>query len=511
LRKNPILAQEIVKKKYLVYLVIGLVCITNLVIRGHSNLTDWDEGVFALQAEWIASLGAAGAPFNFQTPPLFQVIVALFFRLLGVHDFLMTLISITFSCLTILIVYHLGKMLYSEEIGLYAIAFFVTSEYFLFFSQSGLSDATFTFFSTGSLFFFLRALRSNRTRDFWIAGLLTTFCLYTKYSAAPIIIAFFIIGILNRYTINRHWFVTTIVLPLIIFVPYISSYLLTVSPAEIGVRHIPLLGLNHLKYTYYLLILAPVPFVHALIHTCFGRRHHDKFAVYLLIAVIVFFVILGFYHPYFRLAYPLVPLLSIFAGSLVASLRKPKYYILAVSIFAALTLSLRTLRHTTKAPRDVASIVDQYTITKDTTYIYSLTPPNIYFYINGEIAVHSTHTWYRIGKRFPWFLRSRLILEKETNMLSNEKRILLVHATIFDTFKDEYPNVYDKAMLVDNIDYQDAPVYYKDIFNPLRNFQQSYEFYLLSGKDILQCLDQLWNLGFEREVKVIYVAPPCHE
>jgi len=419
----------------------------------------------------------------------------------------MALISITFSCLTIFILYHLGKMLYSEEVGLYAITFFVTSEYFLFFSQSGLSDATFTFFSTSSLFLFLRALRSNRTRDFWIAGLLTAFCLYTKYSAAPIIVTFLIIGILNRYAINRHWFVTTIVLPLIIFVPYISSFLFTVSPIEIGVRHIPLLGLNHLKYAYYLLIFAPVPFVHALIHTCFGRWRHDKFAVYLLIAVIVFFVVLGFYHPYFRLAYPLVPLLSIFAGSLVASLGKSKYYIVAISIFASLMLSLGTLRYTTKTPRDVASIVDRYTITKDTAYIYSLTPPNIYFYINGEIAVPSTHPWYRMGKRFPWLLRNRLILEKETNVLSNEKRILLVHATVFDTFKDEYPNVYDKATLVDNIDYEDAPVYYKDIFNPLRNTQQSYEFYLLSEKDILQCLDQLWNLGFEREVKVIYVAP----
>lgn len=422
----------------------------------------------------------------------------------------MMLISTIFSCLTILVLYHLGKMLYREEIGLYAVAFFVTSEYFLFFSQSGLSDATFTFFSTGALFFFLRALRANKTRDFWIAGLLTALCLYTKYSAAPIIITFLILGIRKRYSINRYWFLMTVVLPLAAFAPYLCIFLLFVSPVEIGGRHIPLLGLNHLKYLYYLLILAPIPLIYTLTRTVIDRWR-AKHVEYLYIPVLVFFVVLGFYYPYFRLAYPLVPLLSIFAGSLVASLGRLKYYVLAASLFVGVFLGLHTLRYTTQTPQDVADIVEHNVITRDIKYIYVLAPPNIYFYIDGEIAVPSTHPWYRIGKRFPRFLRSRLILDKERNLLLNEKRILLVHATIFDIFKDEYPDVYDKALLVGSIDYEDAPVYYKDIFNPLRSFQQSYEFYLLDETDILRCLDQLWNLGFEREVKVLYAAPPCRE
>ena len=422
----------------------------------------------------------------------------------------MTLISTIFSCLTALVLYHLGKMLYREEIGLYAVLFFVTSEYFLFFSQTGLSDATFTFFSTAALFFFLRALRTNKTSDFWKAALFTTLCLYTKYSAAPIIITFLILGILKRHTINRRWVVVTILLPLAAFTPYLLLFLYSVSPVEIGGRHMPLLGLNHLKYLYYILIFAPIPFVYTLARTVLQRRH-VKYTGYLHIYLLVYFMILGFYYPYFRLSYPLVPLLSIFAGSFIASLGRIKHYVLAFSLALAVLLSLDTINYSTQIPEDVADIVRHHVTTKDIKYVYSVTPPNIYFYMDGEIAVPSTHPWHRFGRRYPCFIKSRLILEQNKNLLATERHVLCVHATIFDFLKSRYRDIYDNAMLVSRIEYEDAPVYNKDIFSPLYGIPQSYEVYLLDETDIARHTGQIWSFGFEREVKVLHAVPRYHD
>ncbi|MEO0106868.1 MAG: glycosyltransferase family 39 protein, partial [candidate division WOR-3 bacterium] len=141
-------------KRLIIHFIIIIFLTINLANLKNLTLIDWDEGVFALQSGWIGSLGGEGKPFNFQTPPLFQILIALVFRLLGAKDWILPLISIIFSALTIYILFLFGKELYAEKIAIFSVILFISTEYFLFFSKSGLSDATFLFFFITALYFY---------------------------------------------------------------------------------------------------------------------------------------------------------------------------------------------------------------------------------------------------------------------------------------------------------------------------------------------------------------------
>ena len=102
LREDLVLAQEVITHKgnstppyvYALILLFLVIFSVGHVFFWHATLIDWDEGVFALQGEWFSSSGLFGKPYNFQTPPLFQLFIAVLFKLLGVHAFILHFISL---------------------------------------------------------------------------------------------------------------------------------------------------------------------------------------------------------------------------------------------------------------------------------------------------------------------------------------------------------------------------------------------------------------------------------
>jgi hypothetical protein len=56
-----------------------------------------------------------------------------------------------------------------------------------------------------------------------------------------------------------------------------------------------------------------------------------------------------------------------------------------------------------------------------------------------------------------------------------------------------------------SIEFIDAPVYYKDIYNPERAIRQIYEVYIFETEKLSKVIDDLWALGFNREVHIRYL------
>ena len=185
-------------------------------------------------------------------------------------------------------------------------------------------------------------------------------------------------------------------------------------------------------------------------------------------------------------------------------MHKYKTYILLFSVIFSITLSIRTIKYKSDVPKKIGEAVDYYIERENINYIYTVLPPNVNFYIEGDITVPSTHPWFRIGTKLPMVLKNRMIIEKHKNPLLHEDKILLVHSTIFDTLKNNNPDLYDSSKVVEKIEFIDAPVYYKDIFNPLRETQQIYEFYIFPITEINNLPNKFWSYGFDKEVKVIY-------
>ncbi|MEO0205281.1 MAG: glycosyltransferase family 39 protein, partial [candidate division WOR-3 bacterium] len=183
------------KKFYIIHLIAVIFIVLNIINLKNLSLIDWDEGAFALQAKYFASAGAQGKPFNFQTPPLYQIIIALLFKIFGEHDLILPLISIISSVVVMYFIYFLGKNLYNEIIGVFATLLFVSTEFFFFFSKSGLSDAIFLMFFAGALYFFYQSIETNRIIYYLYCCLFTLLACYTKYTGPVLFLIFLFIAI----------------------------------------------------------------------------------------------------------------------------------------------------------------------------------------------------------------------------------------------------------------------------------------------------------------------------
>ncbi len=503
--KDFVLAEKVINRKPLLLLIIFAIILINIVHLGDTSLIDWDEGVFALQSQWFASLGDQGKPFNFQTPPLYQLLLAGSFKIFGYKTFVLHLIALVASCIGTFIVFRLSKMLFTQQDAIIATILFASTEFFLFFSRSGLSDAVFLCFFLASILFFFRGLKLNINSQFLYAGLFLVLASYTKYSAFPLFISYLIIGLLHKKSLKAKWFFYSIVLPVLLILPYFLLLIKFVPLRELSTRHISFLGINHIKFLFYILIFAPIPFLFTVLYIIFNVRNIKKWDIYFIILLAIFIFILGFYYPYFRLAYPLIPLFSIIAYRFVNQTKQYKPYIIAASVMISLILSAKTVTYKSNVPERIGEFVNNYVKQNDIKYIYTVVPPNIDFYIDGSIAIPEGHQWLTIGNRFPRFLKNRKIIYREENELLEEEKILLVHATTFDTIKHDNSSLYDLGIKLASVEFIDAPVYYKDIYNPERAIRQIYEVYIFETEKLSKVIDDLWALGFNRKVHVRYL------
>lgn len=477
------------KKSYFIFLIVIIFIFLNVVNLKNLSLIDWDEGGFALQAKWLASRGLEGKPFNFQTPPLYQVITAIFFRIFGCNDWILPFISILCSAATLIIIFLLGKELHNETTGLLAAVLFVSTEYFLFFSKSGLSDATFLLFFAASVYFFYRATNTNKPFFYLYCGISTLLACYTKYTGPILFLVYLFIGMRISKKLNRYWFLFIIVIPLLLLLPYFFIFIKVVSIPGIAQRHGKLVGINHLKFLFYLIRFAPLIFVSAILHRI--KSNSDYFV---LTIILIFFIVCGFYHPYFRLALPLIPLLSIFSAKFLYQFKKLRYYMIGFVFLGNVALGFCTITYNSNIPPAISRQVDSLCRTNRIDYIIALTPPNIVFYLNGSILQPTTSiNTYLIEKGI---LKNREFISKEKNLLFDQKMVLFVYASIFEDLEKSINLLKPKASLVDSIEFIDAPVYYKDLFNPLRNKKQFYKIYLFEIVNIDSIsTENLWEIG----------------
>lgn len=484
--------------KHVIVLAFFLFCIITI---WRLSLIDWDEGVFALQGQWFASLGSQGKPFNFQTPPFFQLIVAFLFVVIGSHWYLLPLLSVAFACLTLYVVYALAASLSSHEEALFAMMFMASTELFIFFARSGLSDATFLLLFTSAAYFFLKGLRTNRIREFLIAGILTAIALYTKYSALPLLISFTIIGLLNRKSIACAWFFASVLVPVLLYLPYILLFAYVVQTSAIAARHGPLVGIHHLAYAHYALVFAPIVFFMAIIYLACSKTRMQGSNIAVICGV--YFVCVGFYHPYMRLLLPIIPFCAILAARLVARTRKIKVALAIGAVLCGLFLGFRTIRYVSEIPRTVAERTAQTCREHQCHLLYASVPPNLAFYLIGDILVPEDHPWTAMGSRCPYLMRDRTIMERSTNILNTQTTLVYLHATIYDSLKRTHAHLFDKMVLIWTSEFVDAPLYYKDPYNPLKNTVQAYELYTIPADRVSTIADDLWQLGFEAPVTVL--------
>jgi Dolichyl-phosphate-mannose-protein mannosyltransferase len=188
---------------------IGVVAVTSLaVVAAFVRL--WrlsevgfrgDEAVYAGQAELLAHTGGMDRWFilasrgnsNFL---VYQWIVAVVYRLVGVSDTAARAVSAGFSILTVILVYLIGRQLYGRGSGYLAGLILAVSGYAVGLGRLALLDSTVTFFVALAMFCLLKWHLTGRTR--WMAGLgimaaIATQTKVTSVLVVPIAVVFVLV------------------------------------------------------------------------------------------------------------------------------------------------------------------------------------------------------------------------------------------------------------------------------------------------------------------------------
>lgn len=165
---------------------------------GSFPLMEPDEGRNAEVAREIVVDGhwfppTLGGRVRYEKPPLFYWLEAFSFKLWGLNEFAARFVPAFSAFLTVVCVWFMGRLLWQEEVGIYAALALSSMFIFFMFSRIVIFDMLLTFFIAASLVFFVVYLDRKSHFYSFLSGLLASFAFLTK---GPVGVVIPLMGIL---------------------------------------------------------------------------------------------------------------------------------------------------------------------------------------------------------------------------------------------------------------------------------------------------------------------------
>ena len=121
------------------------------------------------------------------TPPLYYLSLHYWMALVGTSDFGIRFLSLIFSCLTVPLVYNLGRLLFDHKVGWCAALVTSINPHQIWYGQDARSYSMVVCFGVASVILLVMALRENR-RHLWILyTIVTALSIYSNYEAFLIV------------------------------------------------------------------------------------------------------------------------------------------------------------------------------------------------------------------------------------------------------------------------------------------------------------------------------------
>ncbi len=167
--------ESVFGRDWFLILILTALCIYLFFFKlGASTLWNFDEPIYGEVAKEMLKIGDWITPhFNYQPwfdkPPLYMWLTGLTFRFFGWNEFTTRLWSALFGLGGVVVVYFLGKSIFSKRVGFLAALVLATSFQYLVQSRLALLDVTLSFFiSLSLLFFYLGYRRIPRKRVYYL-------------------------------------------------------------------------------------------------------------------------------------------------------------------------------------------------------------------------------------------------------------------------------------------------------------------------------------------------------
>lgn len=324
---------------------------------GHTYLTNWDEAWYAGVSRTMAKTGNFLTPLwnkepFFEKPPLYFWSSSLLFKLFSVSEFSVRLTSVIAALGIAFVVYFLASQFLTEKTGLLSLVILFSSIEFLYRSRTGNLDTLLTLFMTSSIFFFFKAITTNKR---WFAALGVSLGLgflskgFIAFYPLIIILLFlslkkkfdmfkdkwFLLNILVAFGISGGWF-------LLYFLangkPFVNQFLLA-NTEKFGFN-LSVLNNFSIDYLGYLKSGLKIWFPFAIFGFVYlFVKIRNQVVFFLLIYLAVFLLVLSFSHEksnWFIL--PLYPIFSLTSAYGILSFVELKIRKLEVLFFVFLSI-----------------------------------------------------------------------------------------------------------------------------------------------------------------------------
>ena len=151
------------------------------------GLSHWDEYYFVETA--AASLKVGWGSFWAYDPPLFPFLLSIMFRVFGLQDYVAVATSGLMALLLCILTFWWTKREYDFSTAIVSTLILASIAVFISYAKMALTDMTFTFFFSASIFAYMGSLRRRSNWAFLVAGLVLTCTFATKYNGfQPIIV-----------------------------------------------------------------------------------------------------------------------------------------------------------------------------------------------------------------------------------------------------------------------------------------------------------------------------------
>ncbi len=275
-------------------------------------------------------------------PPMFDVITTGYFKVLGISVLAGRLVSVTFTLLSLWVVFELAYRMYEPKTALISSVLLGIMPGFMWLSRVAMIETMLVFFFTVSMLFFFNWLRTHQNKALVLSGVALGLGFLTKYQmlvAGLIMIASMLL--LHRGYLKTKFskFPLLVVTVAAIAIPWVFiSYQIYTSGMlnqwlyilQVGSPERSLYSMRYPLPVFYLIEMTwPYSNVHpisllAYILSLLGlgllawrRRNEDKFLLIWFFVVYVFFTLIA--NKQWRYVMPLFPVLAISAASFILS------------------------------------------------------------------------------------------------------------------------------------------------------------------------------------------------
>jgi hypothetical protein len=363
------------------------------------------------QIDW----GGAGPGYVESEFQLVPFIIAIFYKIFGVHEYVARLVIIAFSIGSIYFLYKLIRIYYSRRVAIFSAIFFIISPMELYFGRTVMPDSAMIFFSIGSLYFFNKWTNDEKNSSLILSIICTTLAFLVKistlYLGLPLLwLAYAKYGKRLLFEPKLYLFAILALIPPAMWYYFAHSVLSQYNTFDFwnlgsGTKFASLETLID-PWIYITLfknlaiyVFTPIGlllFVYAL---SLKSEAKDYLFHFWFLAVIIFFVLIPLGtigNDYYQRA--LIPPVAVFVGRALSGLyerKKVLSYILIVLIFVSsiyyMANAYNQMYPVLDAGKTVDKIIDENDLIITTSWIGS--SPNILYYSNRNGWVVPSETW----------------------------------------------------------------------------------------------------------------------